>query len=125
MSEFETRTRATFDASVTQLDGRLRSRLTQARHAALDEFAARRDAGPVARWRLWLQPRALAPAGALAAVALVAVVLWTGQGPGGFVSVADAGSTIEDIELLADNDAMDIGADGDYEFYRWAAAQDS
>ncbi len=124
MSEFEDHTRETFDASIAQLNGRVRSRLTQARHAALGELAVRRHGGVWSRWRARLQLRTLAPAGALAAVALLAVVLWTGRDPSSGVSIADAGNQLEDIELLADNDALDISADGDYEFYEWAAAQD-
>jgi hypothetical protein len=123
MSEFEHRTRATLDESVARLDGRVRSGLTQARHAALEELAAQRSGR--AGWRAWLQLRTLAPAGAVAAAALVAVVLWSGRGPvGGGALVADGASPIEDLELLADNDALAVSADGDYEFYEWAAAQD-
>lgn len=124
MSEFEDRTRATLDASASRVDGRVRSRLTQARHAALDELVARRSAGGWARWRDWLRPRSLAPAGAMAAAAIVAVVLWTGRGPVGGALLTGAGSPIDDLELLADNDALAVSADGDYEFYEWAAAQD-
>jgi hypothetical protein len=122
MSEFEDRTRATLDESVARLDGRVRSRLTQARHAALDELAAQRSGR--SRWLGWLQLRTLAPAGAVAAAAVVAVVLWTGQRPNGAGSVADASAAIEDVELLADNDALGVSADEDLEFYEWAAAQD-
>ena len=121
MSEFERRTRATLDESLPKLNGRVRSRLTQARHAAIEELKQRRSGS--ARWLQWIQLRTLAPAGAVAAAALVAVVLWSGRGPVGG-AIADSGAAIEDMELLADNDALEVNADGDYEFYEWAAAQD-
>jgi len=122
MSEFEDRTRATLDESVARIDGRVRSRLTQARHAALDELAAQRSGR--SGWLGWLQLRTLAPAGAVAAAAVVAVVLWSGRAPNGAVSVADASAAIEDVELLADNDALGVGAGEDLEFYEWAASED-
>ena len=123
MSEFEDRTRSTLDDSVAGLDGRVRSGLTQARHAALDQLAAQRN-GPTG-WRSVLQLRLLAPAGAMAAAALVAVVLWGGRVPvSGNALLADGASPIEDLELLADKDALAVSADGDYDFYEWAAAQD-
>lgn len=121
MSEFEDRTRATLDASVERLDGHVRSRLTQARHAALEELAARRSGR--ASWLGWLQLRTLAPAGAVAAAALVAIVLWSGRGANNMPTVADASGSMEDVELLADNDALGVSSDDDLEFYEWAAAQ--
>ena len=126
MSEFEERSRATFDDSVGRIDGRVRSRLTQARHAALDELATRQRQ-PAQGWRSAFSLRTLVPAGGMAAVALVAVLLWSGRGPGGNPAlppvVADAASSIEDLDLLADHDALSLGADDDPEFYEWAAAQ--
>ena len=121
MSEFEERTRATLDESTARLDGRVRSRLTQARHAALQELAAR----PRAFWYAWLHSRALAPAGAMTAAVLVAVMLWSGHTPGGGAAVAETGTAIEDLELLADSDALELSSDGDYDFYQWAAAQNA
>ena len=124
MSEFEDRTRGTLDESLTKLDGRVRSRLTQARHAAIDELRHTKSKrrGGLAGWLQWLPLRALAPAGAMAAAAVVAVVLWSGRGVGPVV--ADSGAALEDMELLADGDALAVSADGDYEFYEWASAQD-
>jgi len=64
--DIELRAREALEASVEHLDAHVRSRLTQARHAALDELQ-RRARGPA-----WL----IAPAAGLAAAAFMAVVLW-------------------------------------------------
>jgi len=111
--EFEKRTQQVLEESVGRLDGRTRSRLTQARHAALAQLAQ-----PARHW--W---RAYVPAGAAAAVAVLAVVIWSGQLPG--TSTAPlAASPVDDLELLADADAQDFVDDGeDLEFYEWAAGE--
>ena len=70
--EFEKRTQEVLEESAGRLDGRTRSRLTQARHAALAQLAQ-----PARHW--W---RAYVPAGAAAAVAVLAVVIWSGQPSG-------------------------------------------
>jgi len=50
-TEFERRTRALLQAGVEELSGHVRSRLTQARHAALDQGRAARR---VPSWQRWL-----------------------------------------------------------------------
>jgi hypothetical protein len=111
---FEKRTREVLDESAARLDGRTLSRLTQARHAALDQLQR-----PSRHW--W---RSYVPAGAAAAVAVLAVVLWSGN-PG--VDTGPAGPTanpVEDIDLLADADAPDFVDGGeDPEFYEWAVGE--
>lgn len=122
-TEFERQSQAVLDESVARLDGRTRSRLNQARQRALLE-AESLAASP---WKKWFSVGTLMPAGAVAAVALVALTLWSG--PRGVdvpdaVARGDATSTFEDLELLADNDAFDDeGQLADYEFYEWAAAE--
>jgi len=112
LTPFEKRTRDVLEESTTRLDGRTLSKLTQARHAALADLEKPR--------RSWL--RAYAPAGAAAAVAVLAVVMWTG-GPKEGVVARDA-SAVEDMELLADGDAPDFVDDADdLEFYEWAAGE--
>lgn len=107
--DFEKRTQEVLEESAGRLDGRTRSRLTQARHAALAQLTQ-----PARHW--W---RAYVPAGAAAAVAVLAVVIWSGQS----VRAPTAGP-VEDMELLADADAPDFAADGDdLEFYEWAAGE--
>lgn len=111
MTEFEKRTQEVLEESAGRLDGRTRSRLTQARHAALAQLE-----NPARNW--W---RSYVPAGAAAAVAVLAVVMWLG--PADRLPVAGA-SPVEDMELLADADAPDFVDDGeDLEFYEWAAGE--
>jgi hypothetical protein len=111
--EFETRTREVLEESAGRLDGRTRSRLTQARHAALEQLAH-----PARNW--W---RSYVPAGAAAAVAVLAVVIWSGPAEN-LPLVAQAGSPVDDIELLVDAEAPDFLDGGeDLEFYEWAAGE--
>jgi hypothetical protein len=111
-TEFEKRTREVLEESTSRLDGRTRSRLTQARHAALSQLER-----PARQW--W---RSYVPAGA-AAVAVLAVLMWPGPITGPTPSVPVAGPE-DDMELLADAEAQDFVDDGeDLEFYEWAAGE--
>lgn len=113
---FEARTRALFERSVENLDMPMRSRLTQARHAALAATA------PRARFtrRAWWMPAA-----GMAAAAVLGVSLWMGsptthRG----VSSADAQNTFEDLDIVAsaddgNSDAIDMLQD-DIDFYDFA-----
>jgi negative regulator of sigma E activity len=112
-SSFEKRTQEILEESAGRLDGHTRSRLTQARHAALEQLAQ-----PARHW--W---RSYVPAGAAAAVAVLAVVIWSGPLSDN-TRAAQVASPVEDIELLADADAPDFVDDGeDLEFYEWAAGE--
>ena len=111
MSEFERRTKEVLDASTDRLDGRVRSRLNQARQRAVEELAAR-ERTP---WARWFDLRSLIPAGAVAATAVLAVLLWNGRP----VS-PEASPALEDVEILADADGLSLAQDGDPEFYEWA-----
>jgi hypothetical protein len=111
-TDFERKARALFDASVEALDANTRSRLNQARQAALAADAP----APPARWRAW------APAGAVAA-ALVAAVLWRAPGTGGSPQVeANGRAPIEVVEIAAEGDDFELMIE-DPEFYSWAADQ--
>jgi negative regulator of sigma E activity len=106
-TDFEKRTREVLDDSAGRIDGRTRSRLTQARHAALAQLEQ-----PARHW--W---RTYVPAGAAAAVAVLAVVIWSGP-------TQPVASPVEDMDILADADAPDFAEDGeDLEFYEWAAGE--
>jgi hypothetical protein len=122
------RARALLQQSAEDLDGRTRSRLTQARHAAL---AAAGSRGPLAvlaellrgpggrRWQRW------APAGALAAsVLVVALLVVRVPGTPGMVAHATAG---DELELLTDTDALALAQEPevDYDFYEWAVDADA
>src|SRR6187402_3334261 len=99
--DFEKRTREVLEESTARLDGRTLSRLTRARHAALDRLQR-----PVRRrWSLFV------PAGAAAAAAVLAVFMWSGPGP-------DPGP-VDDMEMLADGDAPDFADGEELEFYEW------
>jgi hypothetical protein len=118
LGDFERNARAVLEHSVSRIDGRTRSRLNQARQAALAAVGAPR--------RAWWRSFALMPAaGAVAAAVLVSVLLWHRQPAGSEGPVPDGQHvTAEDMELLADKDGLELmeggGGDG---FYEWAAAQ--
>jgi negative regulator of sigma E activity len=108
--DFENRTREVLEESTARLDGRTLSRLTRARHAALAQLDQ-----PARHW--W---RSYVPAGAAAAMAVLAVVMWTNPNS----PDRPLASPVDDIELLADADAPDFVDDGeDLEFYEWAAGE--
>jgi len=119
--EFARHARALLEGSIEYLSARTRSRLTRARHAALERRGplARLGGAGYAAWRNWL------PAGAVAG-AVLAVLLLAGRMPApGLQQASVAGG--EDLELLADRDALALAQDQavqdgelDYEFYDWA-----
>jgi hypothetical protein len=109
--DFEERTKLLFEQSVAALDGQTRSKLTQARYRALQELAAR----PGLTWsRSWL------PAGAVAAVALLSLMLWQGRieplSDGGFDVAA-----VTDFEILLGEEELDMIEE--LEFYAWLEEQ--
>ncbi len=123
--EFARRARALLDGSIEHLSARTRSRLTRARHAALEQRGTLARLGDTGRaaWRNWL------PAGAVAG-ALLAVVLLVGRMPAPELQQASVAGG-EDLELLADRDALALAQDqavqdGElgYEFYDWAVNTD-
>ncbi len=105
--------------SVEHLDARTRSRLTQARHAALEQLQSSQPRGlPMAGW--------LAPAGGLAAV-VIAVLVWLGMPTSTPVSQsvavhAEAGSAaFDDLALMADAESLELAEE--IEFYSWLEAE--
>jgi hypothetical protein len=114
---FESRSRLLFDDSVAGLDMRLRSRLTQARHAALEAASRRRP------W--FFRPPLWAPAAGVSAAALLGVALWLGiSGPqNGRAVVAENPASLEDLDIVASGDgsgdAMEMLQD-DLDFYDFA-----
>ena len=114
LTQFERNARVVLEQSLSRIDGRTRSRLNQARQAALEAAGARRTAW----WRsLTLMPTV----GAAAAALLVAVVLWHRQ-PAGEPPVLEA-QHAEDMDLLADSEALELLDGWDGPFYEWATAQ--
>ena len=115
---FEELTKALFHDSVDGLDFAMRSRLTQARNAAIEAASASR--------RPWFfRMGVLTPAAGVTAAAILGVFLWLGSPLGHHaVTVADGQSNFEDMELVASvdegsGDAMDMLQD-EIEFYDWA-----
>jgi hypothetical protein len=116
LGDFEKRMRALLEESVTRIDARIRSRLNQARHAASValEQPARRPF-----WRSF----AFAPVTGVVAAVLLAVVLWVPR-PGQMLPLAETGSgAVEDLDLVADSDTLDLIEQEDGGFYEWAVAQ--
>jgi len=109
-TEIERRAQVAFAASVDALDAQTRSRLNRARQAAVAELE-RRERSP---WRTWL------PAGALAATAAVALVLW--QRPADITGPGDVEATAEIAELPASDEDLDLVSE-DPEFYAWSAQE--
>ena len=116
LTNFERNARTVLEAGVTRIDARTRSRLTQARHAALAAAEGRR--------RPWWRSLTLMPAaGAVAAALLVAVVLWHREPVSRAAPDEARAAAVEDMDLLADSDALDLMEGWDGSFYEWAAAQ--
>lgn len=119
LTDFERNSRLVLEESVLRVDGRVRSRLNQARQAAIEAASARRR--PVF-WRVFT----LVPsAGAAAAAVLVAMLLWHGQPQSELPLAEGTRPTAEDLDLLADGEGLDLVQDGDGSgsFYEWAADQ--
>jgi hypothetical protein len=117
-ASFEERSRALFHDSVDGLDFALRSRLTQARNAAIAAASTKRKPW-FSRFGAWT------PAAGVTAAAALGAFLWLGSPLGQHaVTVADGQSNLEDLEIVASTDegsgdAMDMLQD-DVEFYDWA-----
>jgi hypothetical protein len=120
LTEFERRSRVVLEESLQRIDGRVRSRLNQARHAAVEAAAARRR--PLFSRLFTLVPTA----GAAAAALMVAMVFWHGGGSGRLIEPPAHVDPAQDLDLLADSDGLDLvedGGDGSGSFYEWAADQ--
>jgi len=112
--DFEKRSQEVLEESVARLDGRTRSRLTQARHAALAQLEK-----PARQW--W---RSYVPAGAAAAAAVLAMMIFVQPGAVVGPRPPQNPSTVEDMDILADAEAPDFTEDtDDVEFYEWAAGE--
>jgi hypothetical protein len=118
LTDFERLSRQALEESVLRIDGRVRSRLNQARQAAVEAASARRR--PLFSRFFTLVPTA----GAAAAAVLVTMILWH-RGPQiELPIVADTAHPV-DLDLLADGEGLDLVQDGDGSgsFYEWAAEQ--
>ena len=117
-SAFEERSRALFHGSVEGVDMRVRSRLTQARHAALEAASASGRRPWFFQLGKWTPAAGVTPAG-------LGVALWLGSPLGRHAgSFTDGQPNLEDLEIVASadegtEDAMEMMQD-DIEFYDWA-----
>jgi hypothetical protein len=107
----ETRSKELFDASVAELDGSTRSRLCQARHAALAQVASR----PRTAW--WVPALA-----ATAVAAIVAFLLPSFQAQQPPLSEANLAAA-DDLTLLMNDENLDLLEE--IEFYAWLAETDA
>jgi hypothetical protein len=115
---FEIRSRALFQDSVDAVDMRIRSRLTQARSAALEAASRSRRPG-LFGWKMW------APAAGVTAAAILGLGLWIGSPIGHqATTLANAPSNLEDLDLVASSDEGSADAmemlQNDIEFYDFA-----
>jgi hypothetical protein len=118
LTDFERQSRRVLEESVLRIDGRVRSRLNQARQAAVEAAAARRR--PLFSRFFTLVPTA----GAVAAALMIALVLWHRE-PQVAEPVLAQTQTEDVLDLMADGDGLDMVQDGDGSgsFYEWAADQ--
>jgi hypothetical protein len=114
-AEFERRAREAFRTSVDDLDAATLSRLNQSRQKAL--AAVQGSSHGRNRWLTW------APAGALAAGVLAAVLLWRAppdaNAPPTVASSSPADTQQDPIELLAAGEDLDLATEADLDFYVW------
>lgn len=103
-NDLETGSRAAYRDSLAEIDGATQSRLTQARHRALDELPKRRR---LIGWG-WV------PAGAAAAAVVMA---WLLVSPGPGLEVERVATTPDDLEILLGEDELEMI--DELEFYAW------
>jgi anti-sigma-K factor RskA len=115
MKELEQRAGAVLDESVARVNAHVRSRLNQARQAALAEVAESRRS-------FWRNPVLMPATGGVAAAALVALVFTAQFRTDRALPVGENQAAFDDIELLADTDGLDLIENFDSGFYEWAAA---
>jgi hypothetical protein len=98
-SPLEVRSRELLHESVDALDMRTRSRLTQARHAALDAAAAAQRRPWLLRMGTWT------PAVGVTAAVLLGAALWFGLPAGNHgLTAADSQPGLEDLDIVASSD---------------------
>jgi hypothetical protein len=102
---FTKRAKQLFDESVQDIDAQSQSRLNRGRQKALSEMGRHPAMGAFGIW---------APATGIAAAAVIAVTLWTGNRQA--IDVAPP-STATDFEILLNVDSLEMLEE--LEFYSW------
>lgn len=122
-SPLEQRSRDLFDESVANVDMRIRSRLNQARHAAL-AAAVRPRTG-------FFGLKFASPAAGVCAAALLGVAVWVGVPHGERASIVAESqqASFEDLDIVAaaeesSGDNLEMLQD-DADFYDWAAEKNA
>jgi hypothetical protein len=110
----EERAKNLFDASTGNLDGRTRSALTQARHAALAELESRKREGA---WRIW------GPLSGVAAAALVVAVMFGPVWTTTRQAQDSSALPIDDFDIIADAENLELLENLD--FYAWLDSADA
>jgi len=111
---FAERAQRVLEESVSHIDAHTRSRLNQARQAAL----AAVEQPQRAAWR----PMKLMPVtGALAAFAVAVLLVFQHGGQVKTPVTEGSANSLEVLDLLADDEAMSLMEDSDRSFYEWAA----
>jgi hypothetical protein len=119
-SGLEVRSRVVLEEGLSRIDARTRSRLNQARQAALAAAAGSSWLGRF--FRSWSR-QVLMPTGAVAAVALVAVLTLSSRHQLTASVTDNPASAFDVLDLVTDDDAMNLMEDNDSSFYEWAATQ--
>jgi hypothetical protein len=101
--DFAAQAKGTFDDSVERLDAAALSRLNQGRHAALEQMAS---GSSKAAWMRW------APAGGVAAAALVTMIVMRGPEIENLPV-----EVVSDFEFLLQDESLEMLED--LEFYSW------
>jgi hypothetical protein len=121
LSGLEVRSRLVLEEGLTRIDARTRSRLNQARQAAV---AAAARPSLLARLFGSMPRQALMPAtGAAAAAVLVAAFMLSGGHSLTTTVAENPANALDVLDLVTDDDAMNLMEDNDSSFYEWAAAQ--
>ena len=102
---FEAKAKRLFDESVQGIDGQTQSQLNRGRQKALAELGRRRAVNVLGGW---------APATGVAAAAVVAVMLWSGNRPPADIAPP---SSATDLEILLNEDSLEMLEE--LEFYSW------
>lgn len=110
----ERRAQELLRASADELNGHIRSRLAQARSAAVDEA---RTAGHGFAWRTWI------PAGASAGLAALALFFWSGGPQAPQAPTLAVHGSLDDLDIMVTNESFELLED--LEFYEWVAATDA
>ncbi len=121
-SGLEVRSRQVLEEGVSRIDAHTRSRLNQARQAAV---AAAAQPSFLARFHGALSRQVLMPATGAAAVAALVTVLMMSNGAKHLTAAVtdNPASALDVLDLVTDDDAMNLMEDNDGSFYEWAAAQ--